>query len=583
MSNQTVANEADRGVPIFIPEVSIESQRSSGYSDTLSAVNEFTDNSVEARATEMRIYYLPHRNGSRVIGHDIVVLDNGTGMDSATLQRVLAFGGGSRFDRKGIGRFAYGLPNAAISQGNLLEVYSWQQKNEVYKATLDVEAVKQSEQTTIEEPEVEDVPIELRKELFRPVGNFPDLTEQQGNLLTAANWPEHGTLVHVSKCDRLSWKSTKSYVENSWVLGRIYRYYMWMKRLKIYVNNRLIQSVDPLYLNPKARHSGATPFGPPIDIPIPVMDPALVEKDEDESKIPTVNVQVRLSRLPVVWMGDDRKVNGNQRKVFQHTQMSVLRADREMELAFGKLFGKSEEEDDNWWGGEIHIPPALDEPFGVTNNKQGLHPKQYVRDILHEKLWSIITQLRKDVRVDRREERRKRKGGEPTFLEKRLAEAEKYLGAVREVPVDSSYQEQLERELKKFATKHMREGETVDQAYERIKRSPYVVEEEDLPEGPFYRVEMYGTLIVLLINKRHQFYERVWEPLSAISAAPAGAGDLGKTVTDAGTAQDMVAAMLAAIARVEVEYHGRDQGEEWFRELRHRWSSTLQTFLGMLR
>jgi hypothetical protein len=62
--------------------------------------------------------------------------------------------------------------------------------------------------------------------------------------------------------------------------------------------------------------------------------------------------------------------------------------------------------------GEIHIPAVLDEAFGVTNNEQGLHPKQYVRDILHDKLWPTITQLRKEIRTDRREERRKRKSGE---------------------------------------------------------------------------------------------------------------------------------------------------------------------------
>src|SRR5579871_2861945 len=356
MSTQTEAPVASKGVPIFIPEVSINSQRSSGYADTLSATNEFVDNAIEAGAKDVRVYYLPRKKGNRVVSHDIVVLDNGSGMDPDTLQRALAFGGGDRFDRKGIGRFAYGLPNAAISQGTLLEVYSWKQRNEVYKATLDVEAVKKREQAVIEEPEVEDVPAELRRELTRVVGNFPDADEQKKHLLAEDNLPEHGTLVHVSRCDQLTWKQTKPYVEHSWVLGRIYRYYMWTKGVRIFVNNRLIEPVDPLYLNPKSRHSGATPYGPPIDIPIPVIDPALVEKAEDEEKILKVNVQVRLSRLPVNWMADELKVNRNPRKIYEHTQMSVLRVDRELELAFRKLFGVGEEDPDNWWGGEIHIP-----------------------------------------------------------------------------------------------------------------------------------------------------------------------------------------------------------------------------------
>jgi hypothetical protein len=584
MSTQTEAPVVSKGVPIFIPEVSIDSQRSSGYADTLSATNEFVDNAIEAGAKDVRVYYLPRRKGNRVVSHDIVVLDNGSGMDPDTLQRALAFGGGNRFDRKGIGRFAYGLPNAAISQGTLLEVYSWQQAGEVYKATLDVQAVKRGEQPVIAEPEVEDVPADLSKELMRTVGTFPDADEQKDNLLTADNWPEHGTLVRVSQCDRLTWKMTKPYVEHSWVLGRIYRYYMWLKGVRIFVNNRLIQSVDPLYLNPKARHSGATPYGPPIDIEIPVFDPALVEKDEDEAKIPKVKVQVRLSRLPVSWMADDLKVNRNQRKVYEHTQMSVLRADRELEMAFRKLFGVGEEDPDNWWGGEIHIPAVLDDAFGVTNNKQGVHPKHYVREILKEALWPTITELRSKIVADRREERRKRKGGEPSEVEKRLAEAEKFLGAIREVPVDPTYQKQVEQELRKFAAKYARDGETAEQAYERVMKSPYLVEFVDQPEGPFYRVETYGTKIVLLINKRHEFYSKLWEPLGAATGAPpTGLGEPSKAAPDGGTPQDAIAMMLAAIARVEVEYRGREQGEEWFKEVRQRWSSTLQTFLAMLR
>ncbi len=584
MSTQTEAPVASKGVPIFIPEVSINSQRSSGYADTLSATNEFVDNAIEAGAKDVRVYYLPRKKGNRVVSHDIVVLDNGSGMDPDTLQRALAFGGGDRFDRKGIGRFAYGLPNAAISQGTLLEVYSWKQRNEVYKATLDVEAVKKREQAVIEEPEVEDVPAELRRELTRVVGNFPDADEQKKHLLAEDNLPEHGTLVHVSRCDQLTWKQTKPYVEHSWVLGRIYRYYMWTKGVRIFVNNRLIEPVDPLYLNPKSRHSGATPYGPPIDIPIPVIDPALVEKAEDEEKILKVNVQVRLSRLPVNWMADELKVNRNQRKIYEHTQMSVLRVDRELELAFRKLFGVGEEDPDNWWGGEIHIPTVLDDAFGVTNNKQGVHPKHYVREILKEALWPIVTELRAKIVTERREERRKRKGGEPSEVEKRLAEAEKFLGAVREVTVDPSYQKQVEEELQRFAAKHAREGEDPEQAYERVMKSPYLVEFIDQPEGPFYRVETYGTKIVLLINKRHEFYSKLWEPLGAATGAPAaGLGDPAKAAPDGGTPQDAVAMMLAAIARVEVEFRGREQGEEWFKEVRQRWSSPLQTFLAMLR
>lgn len=574
------SDSASRRVPLFIPEVSIESQRSSGYTDTLSAVDEFVDNSLDSGATLVRVYYLPRRQGNRVVSHDIVVLDNGSGMDPDTLQKALAFGGGNRFDRQGIGRFAYGLPNAAISQGQRLEVYSWTQRNEVYKATLDVQAVKNGIQEGIDEPELADVPSELKRELLKAIGDFPAVEEQKEQLLTLDNWPEHGTLVHVSDCDHLTWKLTKPFVENSWIIGRIYRYRMWLNGVRIYVNNRLIEAVDPLYLNPKARHAGAVPYGEEIRIPIPLWDPALSDNKAEQENVPTTDVVVRLSRLPVEWMADDMKTNRNQRKIYQHTQMSVLRAERELELAFSKLLGHKEEDQDNWWGGEIHIPPQLDEAFGVTNNKQGVHPKHYVRETLERHLWPTILELRKKIGKERAEERKKRKGGEPTFMERRAAEAERLLSSVRDIPSDPSYQQQVEQEMLRFAKAHLRDGETPDAAVERIRKSPYLLEYEYHPEGPFYRVETFGRVIVLLINRAHAFFDKVWEPLARLDE-----GEQSASATDQptrGTPQAALAMLLFTIARVEVEFSGREHGEEWFQEVRSRWSSTLRTFLGAL-
>jgi hypothetical protein len=51
-------------IPLFIPKTGILSQRSSGYVNTHSAVNEFIDNSIEAGAKHVYVYYLPHAMGS---------------------------------------------------------------------------------------------------------------------------------------------------------------------------------------------------------------------------------------------------------------------------------------------------------------------------------------------------------------------------------------------------------------------------------------------------------------------------------------------------------------------------------------
>ena len=72
-------------------------------------------------------------------------------------------------------------------------------------------------------------------------------------VLLSGDWPDHGTLVIVTQCDRLSFKQTRPFVEHSWELGRIYRHKI-LNGVRIYINNRLIEAVDPLYLNPSARY-----------------------------------------------------------------------------------------------------------------------------------------------------------------------------------------------------------------------------------------------------------------------------------------------------------------------------------------
>ena len=116
--------ESTSAVPVFIAAKSIDSQRSSGYHDTLSAINEFVDNAVDAGADLVRVYFHPQIIAGEVVSHDIYVLDNGSGMSPEELQRAFAFGGGSEWDPNKIGKFNYGLPNAVVSQGLLVDAYS---------------------------------------------------------------------------------------------------------------------------------------------------------------------------------------------------------------------------------------------------------------------------------------------------------------------------------------------------------------------------------------------------------------------------------------------------------------------------
>ena len=115
----------------FPLRLAISAMRDSGYKNTAYALAELIDNAAQAGAGMIEVLCLERRavvkERERSRLHKIAVLDNGSGMDAATLRMALQFGNGTRLDdRSGIGRFGMGLPNASISQAARVDVWTWQ-------------------------------------------------------------------------------------------------------------------------------------------------------------------------------------------------------------------------------------------------------------------------------------------------------------------------------------------------------------------------------------------------------------------------------------------------------------------------
>ena len=81
----------------------IQATRDSGYKNTSSAVAELVDNAIQADATRIRITVC-HATDGETSAVELLVQDDGTGMDPFTLRTALRFGGTTRFnDRTGLG------------------------------------------------------------------------------------------------------------------------------------------------------------------------------------------------------------------------------------------------------------------------------------------------------------------------------------------------------------------------------------------------------------------------------------------------------------------------------------------------
>src|SRR6266511_2977211 len=116
--------------------------RDSGYRSTAYAVAEFVDNSLQAGAASVAIEVMLGEESRYPI--ELLITDDGTGMDERTLASALTFGGSSRFgDRSSLGRYGMGLPNGALSCARRVEVFTWR-RGRILASRLDVDELVRS-------------------------------------------------------------------------------------------------------------------------------------------------------------------------------------------------------------------------------------------------------------------------------------------------------------------------------------------------------------------------------------------------------------------------------------------------------
>ena len=220
-----------------------ESLRYNDYS-VENGIGEIVDNSVEAGASEIRVYFTrkSRRVGKKEIEEidKIIIIDNGSGMSPEVVAKCLVLGCSMREHKNGklgIGRFGVGMTLGSISLARHVEVYSRDSANkEFYYTYIDLDEIHEDLRDTVPEPVPKSIPEEY--ESF-----FEGHT---------------GTMVVLSNCDRMdgTGKKTSPSEMNGLIatyLGRTYRKFI-EAGLKIYLDDRQVYMHDPLYV------SGPTQF-----------------------------------------------------------------------------------------------------------------------------------------------------------------------------------------------------------------------------------------------------------------------------------------------------------------------------------
>ena len=379
----------------------VQAMRDNGYKNAAYALAELIDNSIQAGATEVEVLCAEkeiqlQRRSSRI--HQIAVLDNGRGMDSTVLRMALQFGNGTYLaedKHTGMGRFGMGLPCSSISQCKRVDVWTWQ--SGVGKAIytyLDLNEIKNKQLTEVPEPQQ------------RPI---PEIWEK-----VTTGFGETGTLVVWSDIDRCMWKTGKTIIENSeFVIGRMYRKFLDTKEVVIRMatfdinepDNRdkrvdkFAQPNDPGYF--MAETSCPTPFD---------KKPMFKAWEGEETYEITQSIEFRGKQHDVKIRFSYAKEEARQGKnpgklphgqhAAKNVGVSVVRARRELELDQSWAQKRATE---RWWGVEIEFTPALDDLFGVTNNKQSARNFSDMSELDIEFLLKdgkTITELKEELNQD---------------------------------------------------------------------------------------------------------------------------------------------------------------------------------------
>ncbi len=573
-------------VPLFFAQTMIQSLRDVGYNHTTSALCEHVDNAYQAGASEIRIYF--RQAGKKEGGAiDVAVYDNGGGMAPPVLRAATAFGGSLNFgNREGIGRFGMGMKTAALSLSPVMELYSWQEPRAIYNMTLDLDAIGRDKSNLVELPDPtmqSEFSYEIAS-LFTSWMSFPnDHAEQKLIASDEADLYERlgrsGTLVYMPNCDRLTYAKSKTLVDHAVrEMSRVYRRQI-AGGLRLYINNRVVEAFDPTYSMLNARHVRFLEIEPKQSRLV-VTRPVDIRISENSSE--TAQVQIKIYKLPIEdWSSLTRKVLKNDLRIFDGLTVSILRNDREVFAgSLPKLTTRHSVT--NWYRVQIDFPGKLDEAFGVASNKQGVRLKGYVEEALKNAIGDDIATINEEIRRFQSAQNAQRTPAKPSASELKASESDPFQANAMPA-LSPEEQEQMDANLRGLAVTLKRDGETEDQAFDRIKQSRYIIAFKHDSYWPFYDVTHQFGRVIMTINTAHPFFTELYEPISKLSAPAVSEEDeeLPPTTTDQEGPIVALELLLLSLARTQSRLSKTgDDAHKVIETMRREWSESYRIQMG---
>lgn len=534
--------ETKNRIPAVMTGHALMSLRDSGYS-LPAAIGEVVDNSIEANGNVIAVWLMESENErGRKHVHQIVVVDDGEGMDPDTLWHYPQLGFSTRYmSTTTIGKYGVGAKLAALNFARRLDVWSRTSSSDPWRHVyLDQDEAMADEEAGravgIVEPDEAEVPIELRRLL--PEGSGTIVVWSKGDRLEEGRWAAD---VNALRLD----------VEKE--LSRMFRRFL-DGGIVLKVNDTSLKPHDPLFLlqgtwadtrlnayyvsKEGAELARELGFQWPLnkkgvpEVPDHFEATEITKPGGDAIRVPGTKheIQLRVVVYPkeVVrkrFMGGDKlarelRVDENQGAI------SFVRLNREINYTnVPRIFPRGVEDPDRFIGIEVSFSPELDGYFGVRNVKRGVEPHNELRDALRNNLQKLVATARQmldelwgTVAKDSHEHE-----NEHADTTKAAAEVNRVLPKSRVNTKEADDEDARQRELEKLAEDTGRTGADAKKEYvQRVRELPFVVESVDWPGTNFIDVQHFSHQVIIRINTRHVFYQEMWRPIKDLAEATPG-------------------------------------------------------------
>ena len=376
-------------IPLFGAS-GVYSLRDNGFKNTAYAVAEIVDNAIQAEATKIDIYLVSKNEGGYQIVNNIIISDNGIGMEESVFNKALTFAAGTRFgSTRGLGKYGMGLPNSSVSQTKRLDVYTWQTINgnkQMLYNYLDLDEIKEIDKPFLPNPIIS-----------------PDSSQERMLKLVDLNGNDSGTVVIWKDLDRVKPKTTKHLVNHLYRhLGRMFRYYTagfddnGVSRkaditIRVFDDNgreydeirsespQIVNEFDPLFIMENTQTTEKYPDqefnGATSEIHAEVEEE--FEIDGESHPIKLIFTKFRKDvrdKIGVRNPGSEPLgilyLYRNNPRHKAYANVSLVRAHRELDSGTYGFVGDVSDNRARFWSVEVQFEAISDNVFGVDNSKQ---------------------------------------------------------------------------------------------------------------------------------------------------------------------------------------------------------------------